>query len=127
MFTQTQDWIVGYLFAKVEPHIIKQEEKINKDVYVPKFWFPELHNSSRSKLNVLSYEAKTEYASKLMKLLDEFTVRGQKMSYTITIEPYEQYMLCRINGELPPKYKEMTVQQIEEALGYKIKVIGGKV
>lgn len=125
MFTQTQDWILGYIFAEMHKDVALKNE-INRELYIPKYWFPEIKTASRNKVYTLSEEQKNDYILKLDRLFAEFNTKDRTMKYTYTILPHEQYMLFRIKGELEPLYKEMTVQQIEEALGYKIKVIGGK-
>ena len=130
MFVQTQDWIVGYLFGKVgdkisRAHLQKADNIELTIVTVPKYWFPELKNASTSVLNTLSEDSCKLYADRLKELFHVYDTTQRVFDFKIEIGPEQQYMKFRISATLC-KPREMTLAEIESALGYRIKVVSKK-
>ena len=125
---KTNEWIEGYIFGRIEPKIIEGlmhgEKELKASVAVPKVWFG--LREYRSKTNTLADEHIREFQSYLNQTLCNYNTNKTIYDYTIDIFPDEQYMRFVITGTRTEPVKEMTIAEIENELGYKIKVIGDK-
>ena len=121
-------FIQGYIFGKIEKDIlngfINKEKEIHSSVYVPKAWFGlRAVTDITVTLTVIQREA---YKLELLDVLESYNTNQRKYKYEITIRPDKQYIKFDFHGYYVEPVKEMTIEQIEKELGYKIKVVGDK-
>lgn len=123
-----KDFILGYIFGRVEKKIlqgfINKDKEIHTSVCVPKSWFG--LNPTKSVSETLSFVTKEQYKRELQDILNNYNTRERWYKYELTIRPEQQYIDFAFHGYYQEPVKEMTIEEIEEKLGYKIKVIGGK-
>ena len=126
MEKQSLDFIAGYVFGKVEDSI--KSAHVNKlavispvIVYVPKLWFG--LRPIKDKSETLGLRARLEMECNVNKLCSSYNTRHTAYSFCTYARPDEQYISFIITGTLIPPEKEMTVAEIEEKLGYKIKIV----
>lgn len=124
---KTNEWIEGYVFGRLERHIIEslmhREKEFTTAVSVPKVWFG--LREYRSTTNTLSDEQIREFQHELYQTLCNYNP-NKTHDFTVDIFPDESYMRFVIIGVRRDPVKEMTIAEIEKELGYKIKVIGDK-
>lgn len=124
---KTNEWIEGYVFGRLERHIIEslmhKEKEFTTAVSVPKVWFG--LREYRSTTNTLSDEQIREFQHELNQILCNYNT-NKTYDFTVDIFPEESYMRFVITGVRRNPVKEMTIAEIEKELGYKIKVIGDK-
>lgn len=125
---KTNEWIEGYVFGRIERHIIEAlmhgDKELRTAVSVPKVWFG--LREYRSKDNTLADEQISEFQCDLNKTLCNYNTNKTIYDYTINIFPDESYMRFVVEGVRREPVKEMTIAEIEKELGYKIKVVGDK-
>lgn len=125
---KTNEWIEGYVFGRIERHIIESlmhgDKELKASVSVPKVWFG--LREYKSTTNTLADEHIREFQFYLNQTLSNYNTNKTIYDYTIDIFPDEQYMRFVIIGVRREPVKEMTIAEIEKELGYKIKVIGDK-
>ena len=122
---KSHDFIEGYIFGKIEKKII--EAFINKDrnilcgVTVPKSWFG-LRATKRSDVTLPEHEI-SKLRLELRDTVNSYNTNKRSYEYDINIFPEEQYIRFVFVGNHVEPVKEMTIEQIEKELGYKIKVV----
>lgn len=125
---KTNEWIEGYVFGRIERHIIEslmhRDKELRTAVSVPKVWFG--LREYRSKTNTLDDKQISEFQHDLNQILCNYNTNKTIYDYTVDIFPDESYMRFVITGTQREPVKEMTIAEIEKELGYKIKVIGDK-
>ena len=121
-------FIQGYIFGKVEHDILKgfinKEKETHSSVHVPKSWF-----GLRPVTDItitLSIIQRDAYKMELLDVLESYNTDQRKYKYEITIRPDKQYIKFDFHGYYVEPVKEMTIEQIEQELRYKIKVVGDK-
>ena len=124
-----RDFILGYIFGKVEKDILKgfinKDKEVHSSVQVPKAWFG-LRPVTDIAVN-LALVQRDAYKMELLDILDSYNTDQRKYKYEIIIRPDKQYIKFDFHGYYVESVKEMTVEQIEKELGYKIKIVADKV
>ena len=100
---------------------INKDKQIEAEVQVPKAWFGLRPIDSITE--TLSLPIKEVYKMELEEILEAYNTAERKYSYNIVIYPSQQYMKFECTGQYKELVKEMTIEQIEKELGYKIKVV----
>ena len=123
-----QDFILGYIFGKVEKVIlqgfINKDKEIHSSVQVPKAWFGLRPVTDIAvNLSLIQHDA---YKWELRDILEGYNTDQRKYKYEIIIRPDKQYIKFDFHGYYIEHVKEMTIEQIEKELGYKIKVVSDK-
>ena len=126
MEKQSLDFVAGYVFSKVEDkiinaHVNKLETISPVIVYVPKAWFG--LRPIKDKSETLGLGASVELKYSINKLCQSYNTKHAIYSFDTYIRPDEQYICFVIAGTQVQPEKEMTVAEIEEKLGYKIKIV----
>ncbi len=123
MNKQSIDFVAGYIFGKVEKQIIKAHTEGQDDVrlpyqYVPKLWFglkPE---------DNLPLKSRFELQRHLETLCQNYNTKNGVYTYSSYIDSKGPYILVVLAGTRVVDRKEMTVEEIEKELGYKVKIVG---
>lgn len=127
MKKQTYEFIAGCVFTKMEATICKELKRIpaTADVnignceLVPKIWFG-LTSMSKA-TNDITGDEKFWLKEKLEMLMEDLF---PKFEITIVkIVPDAQYIRFDYNVVRKVPVKKMTVEQIEEELGYKVEIV----
>ena len=120
-----RDFILGYIFGKVEKEILKgfinKEQEIHSSVQVPKAWF-----GLRPIIDIaenITLIQRDAYKIELLDVLERYNTDRRKYKYEVIIRPDKQYIKFDFYGYYVEPVKEMTIEQIEKELGYKIKVV----
>ena len=122
---KSHDFIEGYIFSEVESTLIRAfvdtEARWNKTVVIPKSWF-----GLRAAQNfvMLTEHEQSKLRVEIKDILCQMNHDTRSYEYTVIFRPYKQYIHIDIEGVyVEPPVKEMTIEQIEKELGYKIKVV----
>ena len=128
MQKQSLDFIVGYVFARVDRAIFKHFWKYeNKNelivsIEVPKIWFglTSSHNITNDIVGDKKYEM-------ILKLQDTLNALYPKL-HTVCerVVPERQYIRFDFKVKYREQVKKMTVEEIERQLGYKIEIVSDK-
>ena len=128
MQKQPLDFIVGYVFAKMDRSIFKQfghndtKETLVESITVPKIWFG--LSSCQQVTNDIKGDEKYILRENICEALNSIYPRLETICERIIPEK------CYIRFDFKVKYKEqvkkMTVEEIETALGYKIEIVSDK-
>ena len=125
---KSHEFIEGYIFGKIERHIIEgflhKDKQIMCAVTVPKSWFG-LRALKRSDVTLPEHEV-SKLRLELKDAVSGYNTDKRSYEYDINIFPDEQYIRFVFEGTYIEPVKEMTIKQIEQELGYKIKVVGDK-
>ena len=125
---KSHDFIEGYIHGKIEKHIIEaimhHDAKVHTRTIVPKSWFG-LRAVKSTSVTLPEHEV-SKLRLDLKDLLSQYSTDKTLFEYDICIQPDEQYIEFVFEGTRVIPVKEMTIEQIEKELGYKIKVIGDK-
>ena len=129
MMEQSKDWILGYVFSRLEKYIIEGHMKKldnidNHIISVPKNWFG--LQATKNPCVTLSEEERHDYIDRLNELCCALNHKNGSYLFSIAVRPDQQYMEFAMAATRLPEVKEMTIAEIEKELGYKIKVIGDK-
>ena len=129
MTKQSRDWILGYVFSRLEKYIIEGHMKkldniVNHVVQVPKYWFG--LQATKNSCVTLSDEERHNYIDRLKELCCSLNHKNGSYHFSVAVRPYQQYMEFAMTATRLPEVKEMTIAEIEKELGYKIKGIGDK-
>ena len=126
---KSHDFIEGYIFSEVESSLIgafhSKEQRWDKTVTIPKSWF-----GLRATQNPLVMLPEHEQSKLRIEQKDIFCQLNNSLrsyDYDISFTASKQYIRIMVEGVHVEPVKEMTIDQIEQELGYKIKVIGDKV
>lgn len=122
------DFNAGFVYAKLDKELFKHATKPATydslglgvlNVRVPKVWF-NLPCDKSVKVTLTTEQIKT-----LRKTIERAAeTHYPKFTTNVSIYPTEQYLTFSIKiTKKEPPVKELTVKEIEERLGYKIKVI----
>jgi hypothetical protein len=127
MEKQSLEFITGYIFSKIENHIIRahinKTERINIPyVYVPKSWFG--LRPIKSESENISLGTRFEIETSLGALCQKYNTNQATYHFSFYTKAEQQYILFIVEGTKLPAPKEMTVKEIEKELGYKIKIVG---
>lgn len=124
-----KDFILGYIFGQVEntilQHFINKDKEIHTSVCVPKAWFG--LRPVQSVTETLSFVTKEQYKRDLQDILNKYNTSERWYKYDLTIRPQHQYIEFVFHGYYQEQVKEMTVEQIEKELGYRVKIVADKV
>jgi hypothetical protein len=128
MKAKSLDFIVGYVFAKMDRSIFKQfghndtKETLVESITVPKIWFG--LSSCQQVTNDIKGDEKYILRENICEALNSIYPRLETICERIIPEK------CYIRFDFRVKYREqikkMTVEEIEEALGYKIEIVSDK-
>jgi hypothetical protein len=128
MKSKSLDFIVGYVFAKMDRSIFKQfshndtKETLVESITVPKIWFG--LSSCQQVTNDIKGDEKYVLRENICEALNSIYPRLETICERIIPEK------CYIRFDFKVKYKEqvkkMTIEEIEEALGYKIEIVSDK-
>ena len=125
MQKQTKDFIIGYVFSRMEdkitPLLSTNINSIEGKVQVPKIWF----GLPCSKRLDNSIQDCTSYTCPIVKTLHD--LYSKVFTYfSVNLYPQEQYMIFDFKVKKEEPKKKMTIKQIEKELGYKIELISEK-
>ena len=132
MKAKSLDFIVGYVFAKMDRSIFKHfsnndtvidpTETLVESITVPKIWFR--LSSCQQVTNDIKGDEKYILRENICEALNSIYPRLETICERIIPEK------CYIRFDFKVKYREqvkkMTVEEIEEALGYKIEIVSDK-
>ena len=122
---KSHDFIEGYIHGKIEKRIIEaimhRDDEIHARVSVPKSWFG-LRAVKSTSVTLPEHEV-SKLRLDLKHLLSQYSTNKTVFEYDICIQPDEQYIEFVFHGTRVIPVKEMTIEQIEKELGYKIKVV----
>lgn len=122
------DFIVGYVFARVDKAIFKHfwtyehKNELIVSIEVPKIWFG--LTSCSSITNDITGDKKYELIQKLTDTLN--TIYPKLDCVCNKLIPENQYLKFHFRVKYREQVKKMTVEEIEEALGYKIEIVSDK-
>ena len=120
---KSHDFIEGYIFSEVESTLIRafhdKESRWNKTVVIPKSWF----GLRALNFAMLTEQEQSKLRIEIKDLLCQMNNNFRSYEYTVIFRPYKQYIHIEIEGVVYVPVKEMTIEQIEQELGYKIKVV----
>ena len=128
MKAKSLDFIVGYVFAKMDRSIFKyfnnndMKETLVESISVPKIWFG--LSSCQQVTNDIKGDEKYILRENICEALNSIYPRLETICERIIPEK------CYIRFDFKVKYREqvkkMTVEEIEKALGYKIEIVSDK-
>ena len=122
---KSHEFIEGYIFSEVESTLIRafhdKEHRWNKTVTIPKFWFG--LSATKNELVMLPEHEQSKLRIDIKDLLCQMNNSKRSYEYTVMFTAYKQYIHIDIEGMYVEPVKEMTIEQIEQQLGYKIKVV----
>lgn len=125
---KSHEFLEGYIFNVVESIILKaiknKTPEFCKVVTIPKSWFG--LRATASVFVVLPEHEQSKLRLELKELFNQLNNSHVEYEYNIDFHPNQQYIDVFITGHLVEPVKEMTIEEIEKELGYKIKVIGDK-
>ena len=125
---KSHDFIEGYIYSEVESTLIRafvdKETRWNKTVVIPKSWFG--LRATQNAAVMLTEHEQSKLRLELKDLLCQMNNNIRSYEYTVIFRPYKQYIHIDIEGVYVEPVKEMTIEQIEKELGYKIKVVSDK-
>ena len=127
MQKQSLDFIVGYVFAKMDRSIFKQfghndtKETLVESITVPKIWFG--LSSCQQVTNDIKGDEKYLLRENICEVLNSIYPRFETICERIT--PEKQYIRFDFRVKYREQIKKMTVAEVEEALGYKIEIVSG--
>ena len=128
MKEQSLDFIVGYVFARMDNSIYKhmwtecRKDPLVESFSVPKIWFG--LSSCHSYTNDIIGSKKYELIQKLTDTLNALYPKLETVCERIV--PEKQYIRFDFRVKYRETIKKMTVSEIEEVLGYKIEIVGDK-
>ena len=128
MKTQSLDFIVGYVFAKVDKSVFKHfwtheyKNQLTVSIDVPKIWFG--LTSCSSVTNDITGVKKYEMIHKLNDTLNSLYPKLDSVCDKIT--PESQYLKFHFRVKYREQIKKMTVEEVEKALGYKIEIVSDR-
>jgi hypothetical protein len=128
MQKQSLDFIIGYVFAKVDKATFKHfwtyehKNELIVSIDVPKCWFG--LTSCPSVTNDITGDKKYEMIQKLNEALNSLYPKLDSVCDKIT--PEKQYLKFHFRVKYREQVKKMTVAEVEEALGYKIEIVSDK-
>ena len=130
MKAKSLDFIAGYVFANMDRSIFKQfsfspidiKETLVESITVPKIWFG--LSSCQQVTNDIKGDEKYTLRENICEALNSIYPRLETVCERIIPEK------CYIRFDFKVKYKEqvkqMTVEEIEKELGYKIEIVSDK-
>ena len=122
---KSHDFIEGYIFSEAESSLIgsffRKEQRWNRTVTIPKSWFG--LRATQNELVMLPEHEQSKLRIEIKDILSQMNTDLRAYEYTILFRPYKQYIRVDIEGVYVEPVKEMTIEQIEKELGYKIKVV----
>ena len=127
MKKQSRDFIIGYVFNRMETSVFKELKKIpaTSDVaigeceFIPKIWFG--LSCSQDVRNDINGCEKHQLKVELEKLMTDILPKYE--TTVVRIVPDAQYIRFDYNVISKPTVKKMTVEEIEKELGYKIEIV----
>ena len=124
---KTDEFIEGYIFGKIEKTIIQgfinHDKTIRADVVVPKSWFGLRRALKRTDYTIPEHQV-SKLRIELKDAISGYNTDKRSYEYNINIFPHEQYIKFVFEGTYIEPVKELTIKQIEDLLGYKIKIVG---
>lgn len=125
MQKQSLDFIIGYVFARVDRALFKHfwkyenKEELKVSIEVPKIWFglPSHNNIT----NDITGNDKYGMIQKLNDTLNDLYPKLDSICEKIT--PEKQYLKFHFRVKYKEQIKKMTVEEIEKELGYKIEIV----
>ena len=128
MQKQSLDFIVGYVFAKVDKAIFKHfwtyehKNELIVSIDTPKIWYG-LTSCSSVTVDITG-DKKYELIQKLNDTLNSLYPKLDSVCDKIT--PEKQYLKFHFRVKYREQVKKMTIEEIEKALGYKIEIVSDK-
>ena len=123
---KSHEFIEGYIFSEAESTLLeafaKKKEKFSKTVTVPKSWFG-LRATAQEYIMLPEHE-QSKLRLELKEILCQMNSTIRAYEYEITFSPYLQYVRINIEGTYIQPVRKMTLEQVEEELGYKIEIVG---
>ena len=124
---KSHDFIEGYIFSEVESTLIRafqdKATRWNQTVTIPKSWFG--LRATQNPLVMLPEHEQSKLRLELKDILCQLNNSLRSYTYDISFSASKQYIRIMIEGVYVEPVKEMTIEQIEKELGYKIKVVNG--
>ena len=121
-YFQSTDFNAGVIYTYVEKIAVNMINNKDKQMVVSEIVIPAIQLIPKG-LSICD-EAKVKAATSQIVLEHFNAVYGKSFSLTIThFEQEKQYFKIHFTVKRKEEYKEMTVAEIEEALGYKIKIV----
>ena len=125
---KSHDFIEGYIFSEVESSLIGafhgKEQRWNRTVTIPKSWFG--LRAIQNELVMLPEHEQSKLRLEIKDILSQMNNNLRSYEYTVIFRASKQYIRIEIEGVYIEPIKEMTIEQIEKELGYKIKVVSNK-
>ena len=128
MKAKSLDFIVGYVFAKMDRGIFKHfwtyenKNELVVSIDVPKTWFG--LTSCSSVTNDITGDKKYELIQKLNDTLNSLYPKLDSVCNGIA--PENQYLKFHFRVKYREQVKKMTIEEIETALGHKIEIVSDK-
>ena len=128
MQKQSLDFIVGYVFCKMDKSIYKHfhtyehKSTLVESHCVPKIWFG--LSSCSSITNDVTGDKKYELIQNLQGTLNALYPKFNTICERIV--PENQYLRFDFKVTPIPEVKKMTIEEIEKALGYRIEIVSDK-
>ena len=125
---KSHEFIEGYIFSEVESSLIgafhRKEQRWNRTVTIPKHWFG--LRATQTAAVMLPEHEQSKLRVEIKDILCQMNNDIRSYEYTVIFRAYKQYIRIDIEGTYIEPVKEMTIEQIEKELGYKIKVVSDK-
>ena len=122
---KSHEFIEGYIFSEVESTLIRafhdKASRWNQMITIPKSWFG-LAATQREAVMLTEHE-QSKLRLEIKDVLCQMNNNSRSYEYTVLFRPYKQYIRVDIEGVYLEPVIEMTIEQIEKELGYKIKVV----
>lgn len=128
MQKQSLDFIIGYVFAKVDKAVFKHfwtyehRNELIVSIDVPKIWFG--LTSCSSVTNDITGSIKYSLREKICNNLKDSYPKLDIVCERIV--PEKQYIRFDFRVKRKEVVKKMTIAEVEEALGYKIEIVSDK-
>ena len=122
---KSHEFIEGYIYSEVESTLIRafvdKETRWDRTVTIPKSWFG--LRATQNESVMLTEHEQSKLRIELKDILCQMNNDIRSYEYTVIFRPYKQYVQIDVEGVRVEHVKEMTIEQIEKELGYKIKVV----
>lgn len=126
MKAKSLDFITGYVFAKMDRSIFRHFNEYKSTLVeshcVPKIWFG--LSSCQQVTNDIKGDEKYMLRENICEALNSIYPRHKTICERII--PEKQYIRFDFKVTPIPEVKKMTVEEIEEVLGYKIEIVSDK-
>lgn len=138
VLVKSKDFLVGYMYKTLEKDVVRAlamgyeaEFPVKKEISIPWAWCRRRSSClyDTNDWRQVSEEIMLEVANMVMdELKHTFNYDSKKFDASICVVPATKGWRSEVCFEIYqlPEVKEMTVAEVESALGYKIKIVGDK-